>query len=103
MYTRLLALRYLSTYLQQQPYGPEYSVTGTELYGWLRAYLSHAGQRQRSAYGYAANHLYCTLIDAYRCAGGYVGIEQGQEFFDVEALHNAVERLYNQLMSAGTS
>ena len=32
MYTRLLALRYLSTYLQQQPHGPEYSVSGTELY-----------------------------------------------------------------------
>lgn len=50
-----------------------------------------------------ANRLYCTLNAAYRCAGGYVGIEQGQEFFDVEALYNAVGQLYNQLISAGTS
>jgi len=89
--TRQRALCYLSDHLQQQPHGPEFAVSGDELYTWLRASLTQAGHRQRPAYAYEANRLYCAVIDTYRQAGNDVAADHGQDFFDVAALYDAVQ------------
>jgi len=86
------SLRRLSDYLRQQPHGPEFAVSGDELYAWLRAYLSQAGHRQRPAYAYEANRLYCAIADTYRRSDNYVATDQGQDFFDVAALRDAIEQ-----------
>jgi len=91
MSPRLRALRCLSDHLQQ-PHGPEFAVSGDELYTWLRAYLTQAGHRQRPDYAYEANRLYSVIADNYRQAGNYIATDQGQDFFDVAALRDAVRR-----------
>jgi len=92
MSPRLRALRCLSDHLQQQPHGPKLAVNGDELYTWLRAYLTQAGHRQRPVYAYEANRLYCAIADTYRQAGNYIATDQGQDFFDIAALCDAVRR-----------
>ncbi len=87
--TRQRALCYLSDHLRQQPRGPEVAIAGDELYTWLRASLTQAGHRQRPAYAYEANRLYCAVIDTYRQAGNDVATDHGQDVFDVAALRDA--------------
>jgi len=89
---RLRALRCLSDHLPQQPHGPEFAVSGDELYTWLRSYLMQADHRQRPAYAYEANRLYCAITDSYRRSGNYVATDQGQDFFDVAALRDAIQQ-----------
>lgn len=92
MSPRLHALRCLADHLQQQPHGPEFAVRGDELYTWLHAYLTQAGHRQRPDYAYKANRLYCAIADSYRQAGNYVATNQGQDFFVIVALREAIQR-----------
>jgi len=103
MSPRLRTLRCLSDHLQQQPHGPEFAVSGDELYVWLRAYLSQAGHRQRPDDAYETNRLYCAIADTYRRAGNDVAADQGQDFFDVAALRDAIQQATRHAVTANAS